>query len=339
MVSSVGSGIGGQVGLAAESTFGTAVTPTRFLEVDDFKGNPKKNTYQSGGLAAGLLMQRGVRRVVTSRSFGPTFSLDVLPVGFGLLLRQLMGSTAAPVQQAATAAYLQTHTLSDVRGIGATIQAGEPSADGVVNPYTYFGAKLLTGEFTQEQDKGLKLATTWDARDRTEATALASASFSGAAQQSFHWGGFAVKAGVYNSEAVMDGQTKATIKIDRKQNTGRFYANDNASGYGLHKEPILNDRKEVATGTLSSDFVVKADLRDRFISDAGVALMFQWTGDLIASTFFEQLTIRFAKCFFNDDGTGLNGDELLSGDFPWVALDDGVNPGVTITYMSVDTAL
>lgn len=337
----VGSGIGAQVGLVKETTFGTQVTPvTRFIESDGFKANPNKNTYQGGGLGAGLWARRGVRRVVTTRGFGPTWTADVLPQGFGLVIQQFMGSTAAPVQQGATAAYLQTHTAADVRGIGATMQAGEPSTDGVVNPYSYFGCKLVTAEFTQEVDKGLKLATTWDARDRTEATGLATASYVAAAQQPFHWGGFSVKAAAtYNSEVAIDGITKASVKIDRKQNLKRWYANDNASGYGLHKEPILNSRDEVFTGTLSSDFVDKTILRDRFIADTGFALQLQWTGDLIASTFYEQLTIRFPKCFLNDDGTDVQGDEVLNGDFPFVALDDGTNPVCTILYQSIDTAL
>lgn len=337
----VGSGVSAQVGLVKEVTFGTQVTPvTRFIEADGFKANPNKNTYQGGGLGAGLWARRGVRRVVTSRSFGPTWTADVLPQGFGLIFQQFMGSAATPTIQGAGPAMLQTHTPADVRGIGATMQAGEPSTDGTVNPYSYFGSKLVVAEFTQEVDKGLKLATTWDCRDRTEATGLAAASYSGATQQPFHWGGFSVKAAAtYGSEAAIDGITKATVKIDRKQNQKRWYANDNASGYGLHKEPILNSRDDVFTGTLSSDFVDKTILRDRFIADTGFALQLQWTGDLLNASFFEQLTIRFSKCFLNDDGTDVQGDEILNGDFPFVALDDGTNPVCTILYQSIDTVL
>jgi hypothetical protein len=44
----------------------------------------------------------------------------------GLLLQALMGTTVTPVQQVATAAYLQTHTLADTAGKSLTIQKGVP---------------------------------------------------------------------------------------------------------------------------------------------------------------------------------------------------------------------
>ncbi len=338
----VGSGIGAQVGLAAESTYGTGVTATRFIESMDFKGNPKKNVYQGGGLRAGGFVERASRRVVTSRAFAPSFSADVLPNGFGLILKQAFGSTSAPVQQAATAAWLQTFTLADLgSNLSATIQSGEPNTGGTSNPYTYLGCRCTELEFTQELDKALNLATTWDARDRTEATALATASFSGAAQQAFHWGVYSIKiANTLGAEVAVDGITKVTTKIARPQDTGRFYANDNAgviAGVGLHKVPILNGRKDVVTGTISADFVTKADLRDRFNADTGFSMVQQWTLDNIASTFFEQLTITTPRCYLNDDGTGVDGEDLLKGDFPFVIGDDGTNEPITVTYMSTDT--
>jgi hypothetical protein len=330
-----GSGISAQVGMAAESTFGTGVTVTRFAETDNWKPKPNKNIYQSSGLAAGLFVDRSSRRVETSRSYELSFSVDVLARSFGLMFRQLFGSTAAPVQQAATTAYLQTHTLADLLGISSTIQAGEPSTDGTVNPYTYLGCRAKTFEFTQEVDKALSLQTTWDAKDRTEATALASASYSAAVEQPFHWGGFLVKAhNTYGSEAAISGITKLKLKIDRKQHVGWY-----ADGTGRHAQPVLNDKSEVITGTLSSDFVDKTILRDRFAAETGFALLLQWTGDLIASTYYEQLTIRLPKCFLDTDGTEAKSDEVLMGDFDFTALSDGTNPPISLLYQCIDTTL
>lgn len=339
-----GSGIAAQLGLAAESTYGTGVTVTRFVEAMGFKPNPKKNTYQGGGLRAGGYVDRSSRRVVTSRSFGPTWEQDVLPNGFGLILKQLFGSTSTPVQQAATTAYLQTFILSDLGlNLAATIQSGEPLTGGTVSPYTYLGCRLLELEFTQEVDKALTVSLTWDARDRTEATSLATASFTATAgQQPFHWGGFAVLAhNTPGSEAAIDGIRKVSLKIARGQDTERFYANDNAgviAGVGLHKVPILNSRSEIVTGTITADHVTKADLRDRFNADTGFALILRWTGDVIEAANSEQLAFGLPRCYLDDDGTEVDGEELLSGDFPFVALDNGANEPITATYMSTDTA-
>ena len=53
----VGSGIAAQLGLAAETVFGTFAAPARFHRVSKFEIKKKKNVVQGGGLAAGQALQ------------------------------------------------------------------------------------------------------------------------------------------------------------------------------------------------------------------------------------------------------------------------------------------
>ena len=87
----IASGLAAQIGVAAESTYGTYVAPTRFLEYNKADLKAKKNVVQGGGLAAGQVAQLGSRRVVTSVSVEGGFELEVANKGMGLLLAHLLG--------------------------------------------------------------------------------------------------------------------------------------------------------------------------------------------------------------------------------------------------------
>ena len=108
-----GSGLWAQLGIAPEVTYGTFVAPTKFIEFTKESLVLKKTTAQSAGIAAGRLMALSSRRVVTQREVSGSVDLEVTNKAMGLILQSLMGTTVTPVQQGATAAYLQTHTLAD----------------------------------------------------------------------------------------------------------------------------------------------------------------------------------------------------------------------------------
>jgi hypothetical protein len=96
----------------AETTYGTFVAPTKFIEFTKESLVLKKTTAQSAGIAAGRLLPLSSRRVLTRKEVSGSFDMEIANKGMGLILQALMGTTVTPVQQAATTAYLQTHTLA-----------------------------------------------------------------------------------------------------------------------------------------------------------------------------------------------------------------------------------
>ena len=66
----------------------------------------------------------------------------------GLLLQHVTGGSAVPVQQAATAAYLQTHVVGDNYGKGLSAQAVVPNTAGTLYPFTMYGAKVASATFS-----------------------------------------------------------------------------------------------------------------------------------------------------------------------------------------------
>ncbi|MEU0734684.1 phage tail tube protein, partial [Streptomyces lavendulocolor] len=202
----IGSGLGAQLGIAVESSYGTFVAPTKFLEFTKESLQLKKTTAQSSGIAAGRLMQLASRRVVTQREAGGNLDMEVTNRGMGPLLQALMGTTVTPVQQGATAAYLQTHTLADTAGKSLSIQKGVPLTTGTVTDKSFVGCKVVGAEFSCGMGEMLTASWEIDAKDCSESETLAAASYT--AMSPFHFGQMAVKTGTYGAEAALDGVRK-----------------------------------------------------------------------------------------------------------------------------------
>ncbi|MDT9689387.1 phage tail tube protein [Streptomyces sp. P9(2023)] len=326
----IGSGLGAQIGIAAESTYGTYVAPTKFPEFTQESLVLKKTTAQSSGIAAGRLMALSSRRVVTQREASGSIEMEVANKGMGVLLQALMGTTVTPVQQGATAAYLQTHTLADVFGKSLTIQKGVPLTTGTVTDKTFVGCKIVSAEFSCEVGGMLTASFEFDGKDCDETQTLAVASYSTMAP--FHFGQMGVKAGTYSSETALDGIRKASVKIERPQAVDRFYANQSA----LKAQPISNDLVKI-TGSLESDYVATT-LDDLHTSDGATSLVLEFIGPIIASTFAETFRIKLPAIKVDDAPPTVDGFEVVRTTINFTALFDGTNQ-VAIEYMSTDVTL
>ncbi|MFE5217467.1 MULTISPECIES: phage tail tube protein [unclassified Streptomyces] len=326
----IGSGLGAQLGIAAETTYGTFVAPAKFIEFTKESLVLKKTTAQSAGIAAGRLLALSSRRVLTRKEVSGSIDLEVTNKSMGLLLQALMGTTVSPVQQGATAAYLQTHILADTAGKSLTIQKGVPLTTGTVTDKTFLGCKVTSGEFSCEVGGMLTGSFEFDGKDCDEGQTLAAASYSNMAP--FHFGQMALKTGTYGTETALDGIRKVSVKVERPQDTERFYANQAA----LKKEPISNDQVKI-TGTLETDYVATT-LDDLHTSDGATSLVWEFTGANIASTYFDTFRITLPAVKLDEGPPVVDGFGVVKPSFNFTALYDGTNP-VKIEYMSSDTAV
>lgn len=326
----IGSGLGAQLGIAAELTYGTFVAPAKFLEFTKEDLVLKKTTAQSAGIAAGRLMALSTRRVVTQREAAGSIELEVTNKAMGLLLQALMGTTVTPVQQAATAAYLQTHTLADTAGKSLTIQKGVPLTTGTVTDKTFVGCKVISAEFSCEVG-GMLIATfEFDGKDCDETQTLAVASYP--TMSPFHFGQMALKTGSFGAETALDGVRKVSIKIERPQAVDRFYANQSA----LKKEPISNDLVKI-TGSLEMDYVATT-VDDLHTSDGATSLVWEFVGPIIALTHAETFRVKLPAVKVDDAPPTVDGFDVIRPTFQFTALYDGTNP-VAIEYMSTDVTI
>lgn len=326
----IGSGLGAQIGIAAESTYGTFVPSTKFIEFTKESLQLKKTTAQSAGIAAGRLVDLSSRRVVTQREASGSVEMEVTNKNMGLLLQALMGTSVTPVQQAATAAYLQTHTLADTAGKSLSIQKGVPMTTGTVADYSVVGCKVGSAEFSCEVGEMLTAEFEFDGKNVSEAETLASPSYP--LMSPFHFGQMAVKIGTFGAEAALDGIRKCSVKVERGMATDRFYA----GASGLKAEPITNEKIKVS-GTLEADFVA-ATLPTLFTSDASQSLVWEFIGDAIEAPHTYVFRITLPSIHIDEEPPAVDGPEVIRTSFNFSALYDGTNQN-KIEYMSTDTTL
>ncbi|WP_406457118.1 phage tail tube protein [Streptomyces sp. NBC_01622] len=326
----IGSGLGAQLGISAESTYGTFVASTKFIEFTKESLVLKKTTAQSAGIAAGRLLPLSSRRVVTQTEGSGTVDMEVTNKAMGLLLQGLMGTSVTPVQQVATTAYLQTHTLADTIGKSLTIQKGVPLTTGTVTDKTFLGCKIISAEFSCEVGQMLTATYEFDAKACDETQTLATASYP--SMSPFHFGQLAVKTGTFGTEAARDGIRKISVKIERPQAVDRFYAGQ----AGTKKEPISNDQVKI-TGSIEMDYV-DTILDDLHTSDAATSLVVEFIGPIIASTYAETFRIKLPAIKFDDAPPTVEGFAVVKPTLNFTGLYDGTNQPV-IEYMSTDVTL
>ncbi|MFD9192994.1 phage tail tube protein [Streptomyces phaeochromogenes] len=326
----IGSGLGAQLGIAPEVTYGTFVAPTKFVEFTKEGLQLKKTTAQSAGIAAGRLLALSSRRVVTQKQVSGSIDLEVTNKAMGLILQALMGTTVTPVQQGATAAYLQTHTLADTAGKSLTVQVGIPLTTGTVTDKSFLGCKVVSAEFSCEVGGMLMCTLELDGKDCDETQTLAVASYP--AMSPFHFGQMAVKTGSFGTETAHNGIRKVTIKIERPQAVDRFYA----GAAGLKAEPISNDQVKI-TGTLEKDYVDTA-LDDLHTSDAATSLVWEFVGPIIALTHAETFRMVLPAIRVDEAPPTVEGFDVVKPTMQFTGLFDGTNQP-KIEYMSADITL
>ncbi len=326
----IGSGLGAQLGIAPEVTYGTYVAPTKFVEFTKESLVLKKTTAQSAGIAAGRLLALSSRRVLTRREASGSIDFEVTNKNMGLLLQTLMGTSVTPVQQGAGPAYLQTHTLADTAGKSLTIQKGVPLTSGTVTRKNFLGCKVTSGEFACEVGGMLTGSYEFDGRDVEETSVLAAATYP--SMSPFHFGQMALKTGSFGTETALDGIRKVSCKVERPQEVERFYANQSA----LKKEPISNDQVKI-TGSLESDYVATT-LDDLHTSDGATSLVWEFVGPLIAATFYETFRVTLPAVRFDEGPPVVDGFGVVKPTFSFVGLYDGTNQP-KIEYISTDTTL
>jgi hypothetical protein len=326
----IGSGLGAQIGIKDETTYGTFAAPTKFIEFTKESLVLKKTTAQSAGIAASRLLPLSSRRVLTRREVQGSIDFEVTNKSMGLLLQALMGTTVTPVQQAATTAYLQTHLLASVAGKSLTIQKGVPLTTGVVTDKSFLGCKVTSGEFSCEVGGMLTATFEVDGKDCDEAQTLATASYP--SMSPYHFGQMAVKTGAFGTETALDGIRKVSCKIERPQDTERFYAGQS----GVKKEPVENDQVKIS-GSLETDYVATI-LDDLHTSDGATSFVWEFIGPIIASTYAETFRITLPAIKLDEGPPVVDGFGVVKPSFNFTGLFDATNLP-KIEYLATDVTL
>lgn len=340
------SGLDAQVGFVNESTYGTLVTPTKFIEFDneDFLYAP---TWLEGeGLRAGRKFKRDSRVGVSRKDVNGKLDFKAANKGLGLLFKHMLGSAGTPVQIGATTAYQQIHIPGDQAGKSLTVQVGRPEpSTGTVRPFAYLGCKITQWEFSVSDGDHAKFSLTFDGRDEDTATGLATASYS-ATMNLFNFshatlklGGTASTAGSPSQISISSGVTVAAIINSialRMENpmAGERYGVGNA---GLKSEPLENDYPTI-TGSLDAEFA-KTELYDVFKAANSTAFQLDFSfGDAGGANPY-LLSFIVPKMKLKSAPPSVDGPGLVRMNTDIEGYDDETNAPIQIKYVSTDTSL
>jgi len=324
-----GTGLDSQLGAVRETTYGTRVTPSKFFEFRSESLSLDKNYLQSTALGAGSTFPRSSRRAASTRAGAGSITMEATNKGMGFWFDLLHDNVVAPVQQAATTAYLQTHNIGITTPTkSATIQVGRPSTDGVVRPFDYLGSMVTGYTFAWDTDEFLTFSVELDAQDEVTNQTLAARTLP-TGLSSFNFTQGALMIGGTNVADVGGG----SLEGGQPLKTDRYYLGTS----GLKAKPVQNAFGS-ATATLNADFTDMTH-HNRFTAGTIASVVLTFTGALIASTYYEQIKITMAACGFNGETPNVDGPDILNQTIPVVALYDGTNPPVKLEYTSVEVAI
>lgn len=334
-----GTGLDGQLGFGVESTWGTGVTPTRFVEFNTESLQRTPTFLEPTGLRVGTKFKRVSRIRVSRSTVAGDAELDVATKGMGLLFKHALASTVTTPTLISGSAYKQIHTPGDFRSLGLTVQVGRPeSSTGAVKPFTYAGCKVSGWEFSLSDGDTPKLKLTIDGRSEATATALASASFlTGTtvfdfSQATLKLGGTATTAS--GETTIASGVTVATIikniSISGKapMATERF----GLGNAGLKAEPLENDTPMI-TGSLGAEFN-KAELYDLFSANTTTALQLDLTGAVIGGGNSFLLSFIIPAIKLKKAAPNVTGPDIVQMSTDFEGYSDETNPTIQVKIVS-----
>jgi len=325
----IGAGIGAQLGIKTETTFNNAVIVDRFYEFNSENLAYNKKTVVGMGLRAGGLLPRSQRRVVTTFDATGDFEIDLPTRGLGLLLGHATGTLASPTT-VSTGVYSYTFTLGDVYGKSMTVQAGVPQYGGTVTPKTITGAKISSFDLSVANGEIAKGKFSIDGAGFSTTTPTLASGASYPLQGSvFH---FAQAAITIDGSAVANVKD-FTVSVNNTLKVDRF----NLGAAGAKAEQGINGFRTV-TGSLTAEFT-DTTLLNKFLADTSAAIVVTFTGNTIAATYKETLSITIPAAKFNADTPNVAGPGVVDLSMTFDAYDNGTDAPLTIVYQSADSAL
>lgn len=372
----VGSGISTQVVATAEGTYGVApsLASARSYEAKSETLELKKTTVQGEGLAAGRLYDRTKRRVLTNYMASGGLVLDCPTRQLAFWLQYMVGSfgqtLATPTQVGVTGIYKSVHqgiggaqTVGGMLGHSFSIQKGVPTADGVVEPFTYVGGKVSDWEIKCSTGTIAELSLTVDARNElagpfpnggasasndplnaaTPALATFATPTTGMGESLFHFRQMTLYTGgtpTYGSNLVtLPGQTAAAnvkdidLKHSVKYDSTRFFAGNQ----GFKAEQIENGFRAM-TGSLTAEWLSSEAMYNAFAADTTTSLELTFTGSSVSTSNY-LLDIIIPNIKLDGESPKVPGPAVVTQAVGFTGLDDETTCPIQVIYQSEDTAI
>ena len=316
-----------QVGV--ESTYGTAVAPTRAYEAKADTFQRDVEYIQSVGFRKDMETVLSGRDQTVSLGATGSIEMDVMNKGMGLLLQHTLG-TSAIAQQGSTAAYLQTFSTNDTGGTGSfTVQSSKVDSGGTLRGFTNEGSVITGFNINQELGANTSMTFNFDSENEQTSTAIATASYP-ASMTPFNY----TDATIEIDDSAVSTFTSFSLDGDLAMKTDRRFLKGSATKGQPKRAGVPS-----YTGTISGEF---EDLTQYAAFSAGTEFKLEFIvtqGTAIAGSYYPYFHVTMPTCKWTGSTPVASLDDMTTIDLPYTVLWDGSNPAITITYMSTDTAV
>lgn len=329
------SGLFSQVGFAPETTYGTAVTPTTWLEARSVGIELQVEQMMSEALRTGLKVMRNDRRVVNRKGVNGDIELDITSNNLARWLRHAMNDDRAfsTTKTGAGPAYTYTYELGDPASCPSmTIQTGVADVGGTVRRMDATGCFISSFSLSNSVDELLQGTFTIDGRDYTpSASAVTSASYASSTEVLAFSGGSVSLAGSATPVRSFEVTVNHGIDLERYQ----------INSTTLKSRPIRNALTEI-TGTVELEFGASTvgtwgtdSLVDRYRSGTAIAIAGTWTGSTaITGTTMPSLNVTMPSCVITSCTPTIEGPEIIILSLEYQALDNGSAAPIQTVYVS-----
>jgi hypothetical protein len=358
------SGLSGQVGAVAETTYGTPVTVSHFYEFLSETLTFVPTWLDGMGLKSGQAYNRASRTVqsrfdvtgdvVMEHTSGE--AANAVADSMGFWWKWALGSTLTTPTLVLGTAYKQVHTNGSKAGQFLTAQVGRPQISGItVQPFTYTGLKVITWEFSCNDNQIAQLKVTCNAQTELTSTGLAAASyptpnglFSFASASVLTLGGTASTSA---GETTIAGGSALGSRVNGITMTGTTPMKVDRFGLGnagLKGEPIENAIPTI-TGTLSTEFFSRTELYDVFKTAGTNPLQIDFTkfdpagndaNGVSSGPNPYRLSFILPAVKFKTGAVNIAGPDVIPQSIGFQAYDDGSgsNPVIQVKLVSKESS-
>lgn len=337
------------VGIGKESTYGTAVTPTRFFEAEA-QMKFDLQTEQSKMMRLGKRANRINRNVLKHVEVSGDMSVEAATKGLGFLLGAALGAvTNTQIPSTSPAVYQQVHTLKKADWLDSfTIQEVLPTlgSAGVGNAHTFTGCMVNQIDISGKEGAPVEVKLAWLGKDLSTAIAGTAASYpTGDDLLTFIHGSIGY-AGTLTaptttalgslSGAAASNVTDFQVSIANNLDSGGY----TLGGAGKRSRPNAVGVAGI-TGKLTAEYTDNT-LRDAYLNRTALPLVltFQHTNLLSAtpSNTYALLQIVIPAVLLKGEVPTSNGSQVITQSIDFEAFDNAsAAEPIWIVYRTLDT--
>lgn len=282
------SGMAAQLGVKAETTWGTFVAPTRFYPLISESLTEEIDRLESEGIIAGQRVLRSEQWAAGNVDVGGDIQTELYQQGMGALLKACFGA----VSTSGAGPYTHTFTPGDLTDDHLSVQVGKPDVAGTVQPFSFYGMKVTDWELSIEAGGLVTLTTSLIGKQLATSDSLATASFGTGAATPFTF---------KHATASIDGGAANVKKLTIKGSNG-LDGDRRFIGSEYRAEPLEADLREYS-GTVDLEFESLTQY-NRFRDADEVALVSTISAGASASL-TTTMNVRFDGSTPEVDGRGI----------------------------------